>query len=247
MRLIELRSDECDFSGAHAPVAVLPIGAVEQHSLHLPLGTDVLIAEAVAQEVERRLPDRVLLLPPIAVGASDHHLAMTGTVSIGTRVIADAIARQALSLHRSSGVRSFLILNGHGGNQPAARLAIEDARHAEPSIDLYAVDYWSPMFETLDEQRIARPDGMGHADIVETSILLAYHPHLVAAERMQPDGYHDGLPSSVHTSVGIPDRTRFGGVGDPTEASDEKGRRFLDAAATGVARLIERIAVGGRE
>jgi creatinine amidohydrolase len=239
VRLIDLRSDQCDFFGPHAPVAVLPIGAVEQHSRHLPLGTDMLIAEAVAMEVERRLPGDVLLLPTIAVGASDHHLTMPGTVSIGTRAIADAIGRQAASLHRSSGVRSFLILNGHGGNQPAARLAIEDVRSAEPHLNVYATDYWAPMFEVLDQRRIPRPEGMGHADIVETSILLEHRPDLVAVDRMQPDAYRDGLPPHVHGSAGIPERTRHGGVGDPSEASAERGRDFLDAAASGVVSLIE--------
>jgi creatinine amidohydrolase len=242
MRLIEMRSDECRFQDREAPIAVLPMGAVEQHSRHLPVGTDMIIAEAVAHGVERGMPDRVLLLPAIAVGASDHHLAMPGTLSTGTRSIADAVARQAVSMHRSSGVRSFLILNGHGGNQPAARLAIEDAHAAEHGLNVYAVDYWSPMFKILDQHGIDRPAGMGHADIIETSILLAHRPDLVALDRMQPDGYDDGLPSSVHTSAGIPDRTRFGGVGDPTGASADQGRQFLDAAVTGVITVIERIA-----
>ena len=158
MKLVDLRSSEADFRAARrAPLAMLPIGAVEQHSRHLPLGTDVLIAGLIAAAVEERLPKDVLLLPAIAVGASDHHLGMPGTMSVGTLNIAETISRQCRSLASSSGITRFLILNGHGGNQPAARLALELIHAAAPAVECYAVDYWALMFDEFDDTGRERP------------------------------------------------------------------------------------------
>lgn len=242
MKLVELRSDEMDFRGLRGPIGLLPLGAVEQHSRHLPLGTDALIAETVATALEARLPESVVLLPTIAVGASDHHLAMPGTVSVGSLVIADAAARQCLSLAASSGIHHFLLLNGHGGNQPAVRLALETIHASDPALRAYGVDYWSLMFTQLPDSMEART--MGHADDIETSILLAVRPELVDLDRAVSDGYRDALPDGVFTSAGIPDRTSHGGVGDPTRATATAGQTYLRAAVDSAVALIERVQNG---
>lgn len=241
MKLVEMRSAEMDFRTGGAPVAVLPLGAVEQHSRHLPLGTDAIIAETVAAGVEERLPDRVVLLPTIHVGASDHHLSMPGSVSVGSAAIADAASRQCLSLAESSGFRSFLLLNGHGGNQPAVRLALEAIHAANPNVQAFGVDYWALMFEGLAATATPQAGVMGHADDIETSILRAVRPDLVRMDLAVDDGYHDTLPTGVYTTAGIPDRTRHGGVGDPTRATAERGEAFLRAAVDGAIALVEHI------
>ena len=242
VRLIELRSDEADFRSSDAPIAVLPLGAVEQHSRHLPVGTDALIVETIATDLERRVPDEVLLLPTIFVGASDHHLAMPGSVSVGSLAIADAAARQCLSLARSSGVTRFLLLNGHGGNQPAVRIALEAIHSAEPGLRAFGVDYWSLMFDRVDAEGIERPAAMGHADHIETSILLATRPELVRMDVATADEYRDGLPGGVFTTDGIPERTSHGGVGDARRATSADGARYLAAAVDGATELIGSLA-----
>ncbi|WP_127473940.1 creatininase family protein [Microbacterium sulfonylureivorans] len=236
MKLINSRSDQA--ASGPGMVALLPMGAVEQHSLHLPLGTDTLIVEAIAAAVERRLPTRVVLLPTLSVGASDHHLAMPGTISIGTQTAADHATHQCLSLAQSTGIRTFVLLNGHGGNQPACRLALEKLRAAAPGVRGFAVDYWGPMFDELDASGTARPAAMGHADAIETSILLATHPALVDMDRAVEDGYQDALPAYVTTTEGIPERTRHGGVGDPRRATATDGERYFGAAVEGIVTLI---------
>lgn len=242
MKLVELRSDDMEFRAQTGPIGVLPLGAVEQHSRHLPLGTDAIIAETVAAAVEARLPESVVLLPTIAVGASDHHLTMPGTVSVGSSTIADAAARQCLSLAASSGIRSFLLLNGHGGNQPAVRLALETIHASDATLHAFGVDYWALMFARLPDSMGART--MGHADDIETSILLAVRPDLVHMGRAVSDEYRDQLPDGVFTTAGIPDRTSHGGVGDPTRATAEAGEIYLEAAVDGTVALVERLQDG---
>lgn len=241
MKLADLKSPDCAFEAGADPIALIPIGAVEQHSRHLPLGTDALIVERIAEEVESRAHDRILLLPTVYVGASDHHLSLPGSVSVGTVVVAETVARTCLSLYRSTGIRRFLVLNGHGGNQPAARLALEQIHAAGPAIEGYAVDYWSLMFDELDRRSLSRPPAMGHADLIETSILLAMRPELVDMVGARADGYRDELPAGVATTAGIPDRSAHGGVGDPTGATEGRGRAYLHAAVTSVLQLSTRL------
>lgn len=237
MKLVDLRSDQADFPPDRHIVVLLPLGAVEQHGPHLPLGTDTLIVEAIGAAVERRLPETVLLMPAIAVGASDHHLGMPGTASVGTLTIADAVTRQCLSLATSTRIRSFVLLNGHGGNQPACRLALEQLRAARADLRGFAVDYWDAMFDELDPS-IPRPAAMGHADHIETSILLGLHPYLVQMSRGADDAFLDGMPPYVATTSGIPERTRGGGVGDPRAATAVDGGAYFSAAVDGLSNLI---------
>lgn len=238
MNLWELRSAEAGALGADV-VAVIPIGAVEQHAAHLPLGTDSLIAGFVATGLERALPAQVLLLPTVWVGASDHHLAMPGTLSVGTVSIADTVTRMALALAQTTAIRRIVILNGHGGNQPAVRLALEQIGRADASVRAFGADYWELMFSVLERAGTPHTEGMGHADVIETSILLAERPDLVRPDLATADGYDDGMPRGVYTTLGIPERTRGGGVGDPSDASAERGRMYLDAAVRGARELIE--------
>lgn len=220
-------------------VAVLPLGAVEQHSLHLPLGTDSLISAAIAGELENRNPDAVVLFPPTWIGASDHHLAMAGSVSTGTTALVDSITRTISSFRASSRIRKFLLLNGHGGNQPAVSAIIESIVAAQPTSVCWGANYWDAMFDVLDERAVPRPTTMGHADTIETSLLLHLRPELVHMDRATPDGYTDGLPGWLRTSAGIPERTRHGGVGDPTSATAQAGEVLFEAALDGISRLVE--------
>ncbi|PDQ35051.1 MAG: hypothetical protein B5766_07960 [Candidatus Lumbricidophila eiseniae] len=242
MKLALLRSDQCRFGENDKPVLVIPIGAVEQHSRHLPLGTDALIVEHIARALEETHPALVLLAPTVWIGASNHHLALPGSASVGTLTITEVVTRQVLSLVASTGIDRILILNGHGGNQPAVRLALEHIHEKQPQVLGFGVDYWALMFDALDVVGIDRPPFMGHADIIETSILLAKHPELVAMERAEDDGYGDGIGLHIATTEGIPERSRHGGVGDPRGATVTRGHEFFDAAVRGAADLVTRIA-----
>lgn len=238
MKLAEMRRSKAELLSSRAIVAVLPIGAVEQHSRHLPLGTDAMVATAVAERLEAAITDDVVLMPTLWYGASGHHTGFSGTVSVGTDPLVATATAAVRSLAATSGVHRFLILNGHGGNQPAVRVIVERLRDELPEATVWGLDYWDAAFAELEAQGQARPTGMGHADHSETSLVLAVRPDLVELSTMAADGFRDGLPAWVHTTAGFRDRTAHGGVGDPAGASAESGNQLLDAAITRLQALV---------
>ncbi|MCS7016118.1 MAG: creatininase family protein, partial [Gemmatales bacterium] len=96
-------------------VVVVPIAACEQHGPHLPTLTDTILCTAVADNLEARLPNQVLLLPTLWLGASHHHLPFGATLSLDALEHA-ALLTQLLRPVLREGYRRLLILNGHGGN-----------------------------------------------------------------------------------------------------------------------------------
>ncbi|MGI8870396.1 MAG: creatininase family protein [Mycobacteriales bacterium] len=239
MELIGLRSP---VAGANADglVAMVPIGSVEQHSDHLPLGTDAIAATAVATAVERDRPAEVLLCPTVWYGASDHHLGYPGTVTVGTEALVDVLVGVCVSLRASSGVKNVLVVNGHGGNRTAMALTAERVARNRAAPRMWGLCYWDAMNAELARTG-EDPVTVRHACAVETSILLALDHPGVDMSAADPDTADPDFPEWLVTSSGFPARTTHGGVGDPTSASASEGSRYLRAAAAGVVDLVDRI------
>src|ERR1051326_8464698 len=108
-------------------VIVAPLGSLEQHGHHLPLLTDSMIGTEIARRAEAELRDEALFLPLLWVGASDHHRAFPGTVSISNSVYVEVLVDMVESLV-SAGFRRIFLLNSHGGNITPGRMAIYDVQ-----------------------------------------------------------------------------------------------------------------------
>ncbi|MGH7105099.1 MAG: creatininase family protein, partial [Acetobacteraceae bacterium] len=236
MKLVELRSPAAADTSEFA--AIVPMGAVEQHSTHLPVGTDAMITTAVCEAVEARLPGSSVLLPTFWYGASGYHEIYAGTASVGTAPLVASITAMLGSVFRSTGIRRYLLVNGHGGNQPAVRLVLEQAQRELTEAIVWGLDYWDAMFTVLDAANVSRPAEMGHADELETSMMLAIHGHLVDMTSAEPDAVTGNPPPFVHTASGFARRTRHGGEGDPTGSTKERGNELLVAAASGLATVV---------
>ena len=217
---------------------MLPFGATEPHNLHMPYGTDCLQVEAMAERACERAyaaGAKVLLLPTMPFGVNTNHLKVPGglALSVTPTTLLKLLADLVESLERQ-GVRKLLLLNGHGGNElkPLMR-----ELHHRTSVFLcvcdwfrMAVDVYPGLFEKAGE----------HADEVETSLGLAFFPHLVDPERAD-----DG--AAAPTKLDAVNRGWIGmtrpwhlvskntGLGDPAAATAEKGRRLMDV-------IVERLA-----
>lgn len=191
---------------------LIPLGATEQHGPHLPLDTDTRIAVAVAGGVADRV-DRAVVAPAIAIGASGEHAGFAGTLSIGTKVLADVL----IEIVRTAGPEfdRIVVINGHGGNAYALRAA-----SATCAAEGRALDVWS----------VRLPGADAHAGRTETSLLLHLAPDLVdlgAAVAGNTEPLDELLPKMMES--GISAVSPNGVLGDPNGASAEEGTALLAA------------------
>ena len=160
-------------------VAVLPLGATEPHNLHLPYGTDILEADMVGEKICEAAWNRgakVVLLPTIPYGTESNlmHFPMAMNISPATLSIVLVDLVESLARH---GIRKVVLLNSHGGNdlKPVLRELYE-----QTPAKLFLCN-WYAAFKDLYGSLFCEPDD--HAGEMETSLMLAYHPDLVAEPR----------------------------------------------------------------
>jgi creatinine amidohydrolase len=195
---------------AGAPLVVVPLGSVEQHGRHLPMATDTVVAQAVAETVVPRL-DGALLAPALAYGASGEHEGFPGTISLGTEALTALLVEYGRSASRWAG--RLLVVNGHGGNLDALRDAVPLLRTEGRDVA------WFPC---------GVPGGDAHAGRTETSLVLHVEPAavreaLAAAGETTPIGQL--LPRL--RAEGVRGVSPDGVLGDPTGASAAEGARLL--------------------
>ncbi len=220
-------------------VVVAPIAACEQHGRHLPTFTDTLLVTAVAEGVEQRLPDRVLLLPTLWLGASSHHLRFGATLSaeVDTHIdILDDLIRPLLE----DGHRRVMILNGHGGNIDTMKMALRRLQPRYRDRLVSAASYW----DLAEKELAALAEGprktMGHACEYETSMMLALRPDLVRRDQIADDPPpEEPALRGLYVAEDMWQRTDHGCVGYPQRASAEKGREFLNAAIERTAEVVQ--------
>ncbi|MGD9412986.1 MAG: creatininase family protein, partial [Desulfobacterales bacterium] len=223
-------------------VALLPVGAVEQHGPHLPLDTDAFDADYLARRVAEACSDpKPLVLPPISYGVSYHHADFTGTVSISNDTLAKMIYEIGMSVSRN-GICKLVIINGHGGNSPtlnyAAQMINRDARI------FVCVDTGET--SDVDIDKIVETPNDVHAGEIETSTGLAVRPQLVQMDRAKKQipkfssRYLDftskrGVLWYAYTRKISPS----GVMGDPTKASAAKGERIWEIMIAHLVSLVE--------
>jgi creatinine amidohydrolase/Fe(II)-dependent formamide hydrolase-like protein len=223
-------------------IALLPVGAIEQHGPHLPLDTDAFDANYLALRVAEACSDpKPLVLPNIPYGVSYHHDEFEGTVSISNDTLAKIVYDIGMSVSHN-GIKKLVIINGHGGNSPAlnhaAQMINRDA-HIFVCVDTG---------ETSDvdiDSLVETPNDV-HAGEIETSTSLAVRSYLVRmdqARREVPEFSSRYLDFTSKRGVlwyGYTRKiSRSGVMGDPTKASAEKGKKIWEMMITHLVALVE--------
>jgi creatinine amidohydrolase len=246
MKIENLRWPELPASSNR--VFVVPLGSIEQHGPHLPLGTDSMIVSEVARRVDAALDGEIVMLPPVWLGHSPHHRRF-GCVSLDLFPYIQMIQGICRSLV-AMGARKIFLLNGHGGNDIPCKAALRELKSEFAArLDLYIAyaAYWNLAASEFTEIRSSPLGGMGHACEMETSVMLAVHANLVAPGPHAGGGPHretghrriDMLASQPYYIVNDFDELSPNGViGLPSYADAEKGLRFLDAASSSAIAFI---------
>jgi creatinine amidohydrolase len=228
-------------------VAVLPWGATEAHNYHLPTGTDVIEAAelaARAAELAHTHGAKVVVLPTIPFGNNEQQLDQVATISFRTSTAAAILGDVARSL-KAQGIDRLILLNSHGGNEfkPIVR---DVQREYGP---LVVVINFFQMKPELMKEIFELPDD--HAGEMETSMIMHLRPDWV---ELSQAGEGKRLPFTIEelTQSGVwtprpwskvhPDT----GSGNPAKASAEKGKRYFEAIATEIAKVIIVVAKANR-
>ncbi len=221
-------------------VVLAPIGALEQHSRHLPFFTDTLLCEAIAARLEQALPADVLLLPTQWLGASAHHLGMVGTLSATTETCLRMIC-EPLRCLLARGFRRVFILNGHGGNTDVFHLALRQLALEFPQAILSGADYWEPAQDEIATLLEGQFKEVGHACEFETSLMLHLYPNLVRTGEILDDTLATAPEPlrGVFRPLDMKRQTRYGGQGQPTRASARKGKALVETLVLKLVAAIQ--------
>jgi creatinine amidohydrolase len=229
--LLELDSRTLERELRANPLVVVPVGALEAHGPHLPLGADQIQAERTALELAERLGG--LVAPTFPYGSAPSARGFPGTVSLSIAEL-ETYAAGVLSELARSGARRLLVLSGHGerGHMAALREAGDRAMAAHPGLRVVVLCDYEFVYELRGQDA---PSTDGHAGLLETSRLLALAPGSVGPQRpvvaYRASPFVPGSPSEADWPESV--------IGDTRPASAELGRKVQQHV---IARLVETVA-----
>ncbi|TJX12945.1 creatininase family protein [Tissierella creatinini] len=231
-------------------VAIIPIGSIEQHARHLPVGTDSYVAITLAEA--GALETNALIVPPMWFGWSPHHMVLPGTITIRPEVLVEYLfdVIKSLSAH---GIDKFVLINGHRiVNIIWMQIAAEKAQR---ELDV-VIKIFDPAYMSKDIVDTLGFGPVGHAEEVETSHMIYRYEDLVHMDKavdnpikatnlysVDPNYSHDTLcyvPSTFKTAKAHAEE--FGGVtGSPTKASKDKGEIYHKHLVKNLVSIIQEL------
>jgi len=224
-------------------VAVLPTGATEPHNLHLTCGQDTRAAVEVARRCVAaawKKTRSVVLLPPLPYGVDCNLLDYPMAIHVSQATL-DAMIREIVTSLRHHGIRKVVIFNGHGGNgfAPLVRQL-----QCDLDVHLFTCNWWEVGNDQYSRIFANRDD---HAGEMETSVSLALFPELVdlpkagdgIAKPFRFEALQKGWVKTSRLFARVNDHC---GVGDPRQATAEKGREYLDVTCRRITDFLVELA-----
>jgi len=241
MKFEEMTSTALSNVDREQTLVVIPIAAVEQHGPHMPTGTDHILCTSVAQEIESRLPDQILITPTVWSGASAHHLRFGATLDTPLDTYEDVLFSLAQSLLEDNFQR-LLFLNGHGGNIDPMRIVARKLQLPFPDTLIVAGCYWDVL--DIPQSGILEGDQqfVGHACEFETSLMLHLRPELVDPTQLTNAGelIPDNL-DGMFVSRDMYQRTNEGFTGRPDLATPEKGEKLFHLILNNLTQTTQKL------
>lgn len=233
-------------------MAVLPVGAVEQHGPHLPLSVDASLIDGVINAALPQLPADlpVLFLPSQNIGFSVEHTHYAGTLSLQPATLIALWTELGACVARA-GIKKLLLLNGHGGQVSVMDIVARELR-MQYGLLVYSASWFGLVDDAANQQFCAHEHRFGiHGGEVETSMMLHLAPETVHMERAQnfastsevrAGKYHFiGNGRSAKLGWAIEDYNPAGAVGNAAAATAERGAQMVQSAAEGLVALLGEI------
>jgi creatinine amidohydrolase len=244
--LQDLTSEDTAAIARSGELVILPVGAHEQHGAALPVSTDTISAQVLAGLIGTLLRPRVVVAPAIPWGVSPAHMNRSGTISLRHETLI-AIVEDVVGSLAHHGFSRFVLLNGHGGNNAALRIAAERCAHL-PDRPLVVPIYSYSLIGAAGREFLG-PDAPGHGGGDEASVILSTRPDLVKRDRLvdperQPDvSLLASVLDAVQGSLPVM-QTAYsaeGTTGNATKATPEAGQQILGQATNQLRAVIEQL------
>ncbi len=246
----DMTTEEFSKLDAARVIAVLPVGAIEQHGPHLPVSTDACINQGVLDRALAQMPDDlpVTILPMLPVGKSNEHLAFAGTLTLSAETLIRLWTEVGECVARA-GIRKLVLFNSHGGQPQIMDVVARDlrVRHAMMVVaySWYAGGLPSGLFDEAEVRH-----GI-HAGAIETSMMLHLRPDLVQMDlatdfrplmsELAGDYRHLSPTGAGKLAWMAQDLHPSGACGDATDADAERGRTLIEHAAQALITLLREI------
>ena len=239
-----LRADQLREQARQDAIVILPVASLEQHGPHLPVEVDSCLGETVAARTAEKVlatGQKVLVLPVLWTGLSEHHMSFGGTVTLDNAAFSALIEGVVRSVLRH-GFRRIVLLNAHGGNENALRTIVDDLT-PKLGVPIVQFTYWYAAAVAI-AKILETQGGLQHACEAETSMMMTVRPDFVAVDRIplaksntSPD-VADVVGGGVYMWRSIGSRSASGVIGNPEAATAEKGEALFDAISTALAAKL---------
>jgi creatinine amidohydrolase len=231
----ELTMDEYD-DLVDERVFVLPVGILEEHGSHLPLGTDTFQVEAVVHEAAKRTGS--VVLPTLSYGNCHSTRPFPGTISLSTDTVKQITIEILEELARHD-VESVAIVSGHagGGHMRALKQGAREVLAENPDMTIALLSEWALLFAKAGEDLNGMPVGLGHAGTMETARILNLRPDLVGDTPGEHLPEEEPFVLSANPDADMPD----GYIGNPKQATAALGQGLHEEAVDALVDLFEDI------
>lgn len=236
----ELTAQDFQKAAKETQVCVIPMGVVEKHGDHLPLGTDMIIGRTIAGMAAEIEP--FVIFPYYFFGQINEARHVLGTIAVSPKMQMELLEEVAEEIYRN-GFKKIVLLESHGGNINFLNYFLQAQLHRKRDYTVYKIG----IFDIINQcnETYPSPSEDGHAAKTETELVMAYRPELVHMDRVNPVGavnqhrldHMQGIQTPVSWYADHPTHQD----GDPMPASGEIGRKKYEIAAKYVAGLIRTI------
>ncbi|MBV9178544.1 MAG: creatininase family protein [Nitrososphaeraceae archaeon] len=222
-------------------VAILVIGACENHGDHLPFGADFIVPIDLAKRISKRIGNAIVF-PAIPYGVSSHHSEFKMTMSLQPDTLVKIIEDLFQSLVRNK-INKILVINGHDGNIAPIELAARVTKDKYPDVVIACIESWWVLVGEIRNDLFEVWNGLGHGGEAETSVMLAIRPDLVNMD-LAPEVVIPKLPDNgVRIYWKFNELTNTGTTGSPKIATIKKGENALKSLEDALVSFVNEMKI----
>jgi creatinine amidohydrolase len=224
-------------------IAIIPLGAHEQHGPHMVESCDAVLAEEMGKRLTEKLYPEALMTPTINMGVSPQHMRFPGTISLDPTTLI-AILRDMIKSLKHHGIQNFLILNSHGGNQATLGVAV-DILTRELDVHIFYAKTTASAKDVMDKNIESKL--YGHSCEREVSEALYLAPHLVRADKLEKADFQEGKWKMLRPGNPLQgfyyydEMTKNGCIGDATKGSREIGMEIVETALERLTNAVKEV------